>query len=789
MESSSNMVISCRITRTLLLYVRQVNNGSLDDLLEGLDLDEPYLLDPDNWISHAALQILYQRMIRITGDPDAVYNMTVSTGRLQSLGILDRIARLVGTPKLLYSHAPRYNKMLKLNGDILLREVGDSWVILEDRYHDSAQKTRYDCDYTRGMLAMIPTMFGLPPAEVEELECQVAPGVYGTRIWPDHPDQGRPGCLYRVQWNTRSMPGLFQRLFGRRKIYQDAIQDLLDANRRIQEKYRRERTLALELEEANQELSRQKQQLEAYAAKIEGSERKYRLLTETLPDVIWTMDLATLRFRYISPQVKKVRGFSPAEARALSLEQSLSPESGKLALEALAREMEMEKTPGADPDRPTTLELQQTRKDGAYQWGETIMRFLRDEQGAPVGILGITRDISARKRAEEENRALQAQLNQAQKLEAIGRLASGVAHDLNNILSGVVSYPELLLLELPEDSPHRELVATIKNSGLRAAAIVQDLVSLARRGISDSEIVVLNPTILQYLSSPEHTTLIQGHPQVRMEVDLADDLLNIKGSPHHLSKIIMNLVNNAAEAMPAGGRVLLSTANCYMDVRSTLYEPVPEGEYVCLTVRDEGVGISQQDLKNIFEPFYTKKSMGRSGSGLGMTVVWASVKDLNGYIDVQSREGEGSSFTIYLPATREEHLDEPRRVTLNDYLGSETILVVDDMAEQRRLAASMLGKLGYTVTVVASGEEAVEHLREHEADLMVLDMIMPGMDGLETYRRALEIRPGQKVIIASGYSESRRVRELQRLGAGGYVQKPYTLEKIGMAVRAELDRA
>ena len=789
MDSSSNMGISCRVTRTLLLYLRQVNDGSLGDLLDGFSLDEPYLLDADNWISHADLHILYERMIRITGDPDAVYNMALSTERSQPLGMLDRIARLLGTPKMLYSQAPRYNKMLKANGDVFIREMGDSWVVLEDRYHQSAQKTRYDCDYTRGILAGIPTIFGMPPAEVEELECQVAPEVYGQRTWPDHPQQGRPGCLYRVRWDKRTVPGRLRRLFGRGKIYQEAIQDLWDANQRIQEKYRREKTLTRELEKANQDLSRQKEQLEEYAKKIQDSERKYRLLTETLPDVIWTLDLATMRFDYLSPSVEKIRGFTPREAKAMTLEQTLAPESLRLAMTTLAREMEKENMPGMDPDRPVTLELQQTTKEGTYQWAEATMNFIRDPQGAAVGVLGISRDISERKRAEAQSRELQAQLNRAQKMEAIGRLAAGVAHDLNNILSGVVSYPELLLMELPADSPHRELVATIKSSGDRAAAIVQDLLSLARRGVRDTEIVDLNFIVRQYQASPEFASLRQSHANVEMEVDLAGDLLNLKGSPINLTKIIMNLVSNAAEAMPAGGRLRVSTSNRYLDTQSAYYESIPEGEYVCLTVEDEGVGISEKDLKNIFEPFYSKKSMGRSGSGLGMTIIWATVKDLEGYIDVDSREGRGTRFTLYLPATREQHLAEPRRVTLDDYLGTETILVVDDMAEQRQVATGMLSKLGYRVSAVASGEEAVEHLREHEADLLVLDMIMPDLDGLETYRRVIEIRPGQKAIIASGYSESGRVRELQNLGAGAYVQKPYTMENIGMAVRRELDRA
>jgi CheY-like chemotaxis protein len=251
----------------------------------------------------------------------------------------------------------------------------------------------------------------------------------------------------------------------------------------------------------------------------------------------------------------------------------------------------------------------------------------------------------------------------------------------------------------------------------------------------------------------------------------------------------MNLLSNSAEAMPAGGRIILSTRNCYLDAPLPAYEEIPEGEYVCMSAVDEGIGISPKDLKRIFEPFYTKKMMQKSGTGLGMTVIWATVKDHAGYIDIQSKEGEGTRIDIYLPATRESADDKNRRIVLEDYIGQEHILVVDDIPEQLQIAVRMLEKLGYTISAVPSGEAAVEFLKQQHVDLMVLDMVMPlGMDGLETYRRVISMHPNQRAIIASGYSESERVKALQELGAGAYIQKPYTLQKIGLAVRAELDR-
>jgi CheY-like chemotaxis protein len=376
-------------------------------------------------------------------------------------------------------------------------------------------------------------------------------------------------------------------------------------------------------------------------------------------------------------------------------------------------------------------------------------------------------------------------------MEAIGMLAGGVAHDLNNVLSGLVSYPQLLLMDLAPDSPMRERVEKIQASGERAAHIVQDMLTLARRGVAVSESVNLNTVVEDYLKSPEYETLRRHQPSFELILDLSPDLLAVSGSPFHLSKTIMNLVSNAAEAVSENGTVTIATENRYIDQPIRGYDDVAVGDYVVLRVSDTGVGISEQDVERIFEPFYTKKVMGRSGTGLGMAVVWGTVKDHNGYVDVKSRQGVGTTISVFLPVSAEVAAGAESVEATDEYRGSgETILVVDDVADQRDLAEAMLGRLGYQVASVDSGEAAVAFLQKRPVDLVILDMIMdPGIDGLETYRRILQIRPGQKAIIASGFSESARVRQAEALGVGAYVKKPYLLEAIGPAIRAELDRS
>ena len=352
-------------------------------------------------------------------------------------------------------------------------------------------------------------------------------------------------------------------------------------------------------------------------------------------------------------------------------------------------------------------------------------------------LISTVMDITRLRKAETEKEMLLAQLHRSQKMEALGTLAGGVAHDLNNILGGIVSYPELLLMQLPPDSAIRKPIQTIRKSGEKAAAVVEDLLTLARRGVVVNEVVNLNDVISQYLKSPELEKLQLDHPGVRIETCLEKDVLNILGSPTHLSKTVMNLISNGVEAMPEGGALTVSTENKYLDRPIRGYDVAKEGDYVVLTISDAGTGISPNDMEKIFEPFYTKKKMGKSGTGLGMAVVWGTVKDHNGYVDVQSIEGKGTTFTLYFPITRKKMPEDEPATSVDSYHGNgESILIVDDVEAQREIASQMLKELGYSVKSVSSGEEAVEYLETHQVELLVLDMIMdPGMDGPRYLRK------------------------------------------------------
>jgi len=560
------------------------------------------------------------------------------------------------------------------------------------------------------------------------------------------------------------------------KIAENRKLALEEANRELESRVN-ERTA--ELKQSNDELVAEIEQRKWANKALRESEQRFRTVFHTSPDAV-NINKLKGEFVEINEGFTMLTGYERSDVIGKSSEEI------KIWANAEDRKKiisDLNKYGVAD-----NIESRFRCKNGEVKPGLISARII--DLNGDNHVLTITRDISKWKKVEEDKKKLESQLQRAQKMEAIGTLAGGVAHDLNNILSGIVSYPDLLLMDLPADSPLKEPLKIIQQSGVKAAAIVQDLLTLARRGVSISEVVNLNQIITEYLASPEFEKIKKFHPGFIVETELEPGLLSICGSPVHLSKTVMNLVSNAAEAMPDGGTIFISTRNRYLDKPVDGYDEIEEGDYVLLKVSDTGIGIRPEDKERIFEPFYTKKVMGRSGTGLGMAVVWGTVKDHKGYIDLKSIEGKGTTFTLYYPVTREPmHVDESS-VAVADHNGNgETILIVDDVAQQRQLASLMLSKLGFLVNSVPSGEEAVEYIKNKPVDLVVLDMIMdPGIDGLETYKRILKHQPDQKAIIASGFSETWRVKEAQRLGAGAYVKKPYTLEKIRQAVAAELQR-
>lgn len=427
------------------------------------------------------------------------------------------------------------------------------------------------------------------------------------------------------------------------------------------------------------------------------------------------------------------------------------------------------------------------RKDGSHFWGSVNVSVSRKGKRAGSAVVMVI-DITARKVAEQEKEELAAQLSRSKKMEAVGLLAGGVAHDLNNILSGVVSYPELILMQLSEESELRKPIELIRSSGERAAAVVSDLLTLSRGVAGSRDVLNLSAIATDYMESPEHLRLSGFAPGVTFVIRCDPVPAPVSGSAIHVRKALMNLVFNAAEAIESAGEIVVSVENRTLSEPLKGYEIIPAGAYVQLAVSDSGSGIAEGDRERIFEPFYTRKKMGRSGTGLGLAVVWNTMRDTGGYIDLTSGSA-GTTITLYFPVTCEEPSPESRPLPAETYRGSgETVLVVDDEKNQREIATQILRELGYRVTAVPSGEAAVALLEQRKMDIVMLDMIMaPGMSGLEAFEHIVRINPRQNAFMASGYARSGDVEKARELGVSGFVSKPYSIEEIGLAVRNALE--
>ena len=538
-----------------------------------------------------------------------------------------------------------------------------------------------------------------------------------------------------------------------------------------------------EIAKKNDELSKEIKERKKTENSLRQSEERYRQIVNHAPAGICEVDLLKEKFISVNDVMCNFTGYTKEAFLDLKPLNIFTNESKKLFIEKQQKIIKGEKF-------SELSEYKIQLKNGSDLWIMLNSKISYD-QGKPEKATYVVHDISKLKQAEEEKRKLEVKLQKAKKMEAIGTLAGGVAHDLNNILSGVLTYPELLLLELPPDHKFRKPIETIKESGKKAAAIVDDLLTMARRGVAVSDVVNLNDTISDYLSSPEFKKLIEFHPLVKVETSLDSELANITGSSIHLFKTIMNLVSNASEAMTDGGLLKITTKNRNIDKPIKGYDEVQKGSYVSVEISDTGIGIPPEDLPHLFEPFFTKKKMGRSGTGLGMAVVWGTVNDHKGYIEVESHRGKGTAICLYFPVSNRKIVQDKNDYKLEHYMGNrESILVVDDEENQREIASMILSQLNYSVATVRSGEEAVIFAKNNKTDLIVLDMMMePGIDGLKTYQEILDINPKQKAVITSGFSDLKRIKEVQRIGSVPYIKKPYSIENLAIVLKSILHPA
>lgn len=661
MTPDTEKEISCRLTKTLLLYVKEKNNGCVHELLDGISLSEEYLSDTNNWISHNLLQTLYHRMTLILGDKNAVYHMAMASTRFQSLGILDRILSLMWSPKQVYSQAPRYMRFLRLVGSINIHELTDSSVILEDKYHQGMTKTRYDCDCTRGILTVIPILFGRPMAHVEEIKCQVDEKDYGIRAWPDRPVHGSTSCVYKVLWSP-GKKSLIRRLFSRKNSPKQAIEDLMQANQTIQSKYDEVTRLLETLERKNRQLSESKVRLEKQQKALIESENRYRMLAENATDTIWTLDVKTLRLNYVSPSVTRSWGYTPDEIARMDLREIVSPKSFRFISKLLAPELKGRQGSHHCLKHSRILEIEVAVKTGGYRYGEVTATFIRDDDGFPKSVIGVTRDITERKK-------MAALMVQTEKMMSVGGLAAGMAHEINNPLAGMMQNAQVIRNRLTKDIPGNTSVADaleismetirsytrereidqllehINGAGNRAAKIIDNMLNFSRNSDAQKKMCCLDELIDQTIDLAKNDYDLKkkyDFKNIKIVHEYEPDIPAVPCEKSKIQQVILNIMKNAAEAMLMENDSRISPR---LVVRLK-----DKNKYIRIEIEDNGPGMDHETQKRIFEPFYTLKGPDK-GTGLGLSISYFIIVDNHkGKIEVNSIPGQGSCFIIKLPA-------------------------------------------------------------------------------------------------------------------------------------------
>ena len=531
----------------------------------------------------------------------------------------------------------------------------------------------------------------------------------------------------------------------------------------------------LELEQLTQSINQMATAIQHREGELRDNERKYRELVENTSNLVLRLD-HNLTISYANHTITKLTGITVTDITGQPLKTCISATDWPHFESTLNEWISSFQDSGS-------LECTMINNHGesSHLLLSVNLHFGADGKILDLNIIG--HDVTTRYRIEQQQKELDEKRQQSQKMELLGLMAGGVAHDLNNILSGIISLPEMILYKLDANDPLRAPLNMVKNSGERAAAVVADLLTIARGSAAVRQPNNINHMIKRYCEAPETLKLQELYPQVNLIVTTEPNLWPCSCSESHIEKTIMNLIINAFEAIKDHGEVHISTQNITAEHIGTLAADLTEGPYIAIHIQDSGSGISSADIDKIFEPFFSKKGLGRSGTGLGLAVAWNSIREHNGTILVKSSSA-GTRFTILLPA---EHETTTELIHINHTElkkgNGEKILVVDDEEILREIAHEMLSLLGYQVSCAASGEEALNLLITNRADLVLLDMQMdPGINGLETYTRIKKLNPEQKALIATGYSTSVDVEKTIQAGAAGFIKKPYNIEDLGKAI-------
>ncbi|MGD1968906.1 MAG: PAS domain S-box protein [Desulfobacterales bacterium] len=503
------------------------------------------------------------------------------------------------------------------------------------------------------------------------------------------------------------------------------------------------------------------------------SEAKYRSIVENLEEGYFEIDLAG-NMTFFNDPLCKILGYARNELTGKNI--------NTFTTAAMIRKMDeiyghVKKTGGS----MRVTDYDALGKDGQHIALELTASLLRDTNSTPIGFRGFIRDVSERKEEEAEKKRLEIQVQQAQKMESIGTLAGGIAHDFNNILMGIQGNASLMAIKTDPNHPSFEKIKNIETYVENGTELTQQLLGFARRGKYHATTTDINDVI-------EKSTNMFGRTkkEIRIQMDLVPEIWTVEVDRGQIEQALLNLYVNAWQAMPEGGSLKLKTENVVLGadfINSQPYQ-VEAGDYIKITVTDTGIGIDKDTQVRIFEPFFTTKEMGR-GTGLGLASVYGIIKNHGGYINVYSEVGQGTTFTIYLPASVKSIQPEAKTVAPTVVTGNGTILFVDDEKMIIDVGQELLQELGYDVLTASNGQDAIEIYRQKSAqiDLVIMDLIMPGLSGGETFDRLKKINSQVKVLLSSGYSINGQAAKILERGCDGFIQKPFNLNQLSEKIQ------
>ncbi len=548
-----------------------------------------------------------------------------------------------------------------------------------------------------------------------------------------------------------------------RKRTEEALQK---ARNKLEEQVKkRTAELSKSIELLKEEITGRKRTEEA----LRESEAKFRLLAENIQDVFWISTPGIKEMIYVSPAYEKIWGRTRESLYKSphSFIEAIHPEDRERVLAGLE---EHEKG-------SWNFEYRIIQPDGLYRWIQDRGFPIRDEQGSLIWMCGVAADLTERKQ-------LEAQLRHAQKMEALGTLAGGIAHNFNNLLMAMMGNASLMLLETDPAHPNYEKLKTIEELVNRGAELTSQLLGYTRGGTYQIKSIDLNQLVKE-----TSDTFAMTKKEIRVHQEFAEDLLGIMADEGQIEQVLLNLYVNAADAMPEGGDLFLKTLNTtHKGMRGKTYKVTP-GNYVLLTVRDTGVGMDKKTMERIFDPFFTTKGL-HKGTGLGLASVYGTIKAHGGYVDVGSQEGHGTTFSIYLPASEKNVIMGEKEKAAEVLMGTGTILLVDDEDMVLDVGEQMLKALGYKVFLARSGKEAIELYKANKdmVDLVLLDMVMPEMGGGETYDQMKEINPNLKVLLSSGYSINGQATDILDRGCNAFIQKPFRMSDLSQKIGEVLEK-